>query len=160
MKSMIKIFLTVTVIVFFASCASAPKDPMPTSYEVECVEGIAGNSYKYLAWGLGEDNAEAEEDAVKAAVYAALVNRGSGNCAPLMNTSEVENNNEFIKQFYVEKKYKQYATSTNRGRIDPNKRLKLEDGSIKLGVDVVVNTTSLRNYLIEKGKIKSMRIGG
>jgi len=89
-----------------------------------------------------------------------LVNRGSGNCAPLMNTSEVESNNEFIKQFYVEKKYKQYATSTNRGRIDPNKRLKLEDGSIKLGVDVVVNTTSLRNYLIEKGKIKSMRIGG
>jgi hypothetical protein len=160
MKSMLKIFLTITLIVFFASCASAPKDPMPRSYEVECVEGIAGNSYKYLSWGLGEDNAEAEEDAVKAAVYAAMVNRGSGSCAPLMNTSEVEKNKDFIKQFYVEGKWKQYATSTNRGRIDPNKRLKMEDGTIKMGIDVVVNTGSLRNYLIEIGKIKSMRIGG
>lgn len=160
MRTLLNIFFTITIVVFLGSCASAPKDPMPQSYEVQCVEGVAGNSYKYLSWGLGEDNAAAEEDAIKAAVYAALVNRGSGSCASLMNTSEAENNKDFIKQFYVEGKWKQYATSTNRGRIDPNKRLKLEDGTIKMGIDVVVNTGSLRNYLIELGKIKSMRIGG
>lgn len=102
MRSLLNILFTITTIVLFASCASAPKDPMPQSYEVECVEGIAGNSYKYLSWGLGEDNAAAEEDAIKAAVYAAMVNRGSGSCAPLMNTSEAEKNKDFIKQFYVE----------------------------------------------------------
>jgi hypothetical protein len=160
MKLIYRHCLYLVLVIILASCASAPKDPMPTSYEVECIEGISGNSYKYLSWGIGNDNQEAEEDAIKAAVYAALVSRGTGSCAPLMNTSEAEKNTDFIKSFYVERKWQQYASSSNRGRIDPNKRLKMEDGRIKMGIEVVVNTGQLRNYLNEKGKVKSMRIGG
>lgn len=142
------------------SCATVPKSvsPLPRSSEVTCVEPM-NLDYKYLAWGLGEDNPAAEEDAVKAAVYTAMTSRGAGGCAPVMSTSEAMKNGEFIQTFFADGKWRQFATNTNRGRIDPNKRLKLEDGTIKLGIDVVVNVSGLRQYLTELGVIQSMRIG-
>jgi hypothetical protein len=50
------------------------------SKEATCIESIAGKGYKYLAWGIGEDNSLAEYDALKAALWAALVGGGAGNC--------------------------------------------------------------------------------
>jgi hypothetical protein len=88
-----------------------------------------------------------------------MTSRGAGGCAPVMSTSEAMKNGEFIQTFFADGKWRQFATNTNRGRIDPNKRLKLEDGTIKLGIDVVVNVSGLRQYLTELGVIQSMRIG-
>lgn len=150
------------LLIFLASCATpqVTKKIFPTSKEVECIEGISGKSYKYLAWGIGASNSEAEDDALRAAVYAALINSGAGNCTSIMTIAESERNGPFLIKFFEDGIWNSFITNTNRGRIDPGKRLKMDDGMIKLGIEAVVETTALRNYLIEKGIIKSMRIGG
>jgi hypothetical protein len=134
--------------------------PLPLSKEVTCIENISGKGYKYLAWGLGEDNTTAEYDALKAALWAALVGGGAGNCIPLMNINEKESNSRFIEDFFSNySEWSQYVRSTNQGRIDADKRLRLSNGLIKLGVEVIVETKLLRETLESRGIIKGMRIG-
>lgn len=155
--------LLITLIVI--GCSSSPKtytSILPVSSEVECLEGIQGESNHYLAWGIGWDNASAETDAMKAAVMAALAkgSQSSGsNCASLMNGDEYSSSSEYIKKFFSGDKWREYVQNTSQGRIDPDKRLRLPDDRIKIGVDVVVNIKRLREDLERDGIIKSMRIG-
>lgn len=131
---------------------------LPISKEVTCIENIGGRDFHYLAWGIGSDNISAETDALKAAVYAAMTN-STGACVQLMQSSEIEKNQDYILKFFSEEStWKKYVTSTSRGRIDPDKRLKLEDGGVKLGVDVIVNAKNLREDLERSGAAGDMRI--
>ena len=94
--------LSVFIISLLANSCSSTKviSPLPISKEVTCIENISGKGYKYLAWGIGEDNFQAEQDALKAALWAAMVGGGAGNCVSLMNVSEREANKKFIEQFF------------------------------------------------------------
>ena len=140
--------------------ASNKNQVMPNSTEVQCLEGISGRNYHYLAWGIGNDNISAEEDALKAAVYAAVLNGSSdGTCTPLMSSDERGKNQTYINKFFTQEMYwKRYVNSTSQGRIDPDKRLKLDDGRVKLGVDVIVNIKNLREDLERDGVLGTMQI--
>jgi hypothetical protein len=133
---------------------------LPVSNEVQCLEGISGRNYHYIAWGIGPDNSFAEIDAMKAAVYAAMLNGSSdGNCRALMSSSERGKNTEYINKFFSkETTWKRYVNSTSQGRIDPDKRLKLDNGDVKLGVDVIVNIKNLREDLERDGVLGNMEI--
>jgi hypothetical protein len=152
----------ITLIVIGCSTTQQTYTPpiLPVSNEVKCLEGISGRNYHYLAWGIGIDNTTAEFDALKAAVYAAMLNGSSeGNCSPLMNSAERSKNTDFINKFFADdNQWKRYVTSTSQGRIDPDKRLKLDDGTVKLGVDVIVNVKNLREDLERDGIISNMEI--
>lgn len=151
--------------VFLFSGCSTPKQTyyqpiLPLSNEVQCLEAISGSSYHYIAWGIGINNPTAEMDALKAAVYAAMVNGSSdGNCTQLMNSNERNINQEYIKRFFSnESTWLKYITSSNQGKIDQNKRLNLNDGTVKVGVDVIVNIKNLREDLERDGVLGDMRI--
>lgn len=145
---------------FFISCSSV-KEPrvLPKSNEIECIESVQGNSYKYLAWGFGYNNAEAEEDALKAAVYAAMISGGAGNCTSLLDTEEISKSKEFIYDFFKKGTWYEFVINTNKGYINPNYRLKTESGEIKLGVEVIVKTKELREYLILQKIIQKTMYG-
>lgn len=138
------------------------KTILPVSRETTCIEGISGKEFRYLAWGIGADNAQAEEDALKAALYAALAGGAAGgNCVSILNANERETSKEFLMSFFSdETSWRSYVRASNPGRIDGGKRLKMNDGRIKLGVDVVVATKELREMLEVKGIVKKFRFGG
>jgi hypothetical protein len=150
----------IIISILVSNCASSKIiSPLPISKEVTCIENISGKGYKYLAWGIGENNQEAEQDALKAALWSAMVGGGAGNCISLMNVSEREANKNFIEHFFSnEEEWSQYVRSTNQGRIDADKRLRLADDRIKLGVEVIVETKLLRETLEARGIIGGMRI--
>jgi hypothetical protein len=154
---------SIMVVVALVGCSSPTiqKTILPVSKEVTCVEGIAGKEFKYLAWGIGSDNAQAEEDALKAGVYAALVGGAAGgNCVALLNANERETSKEFINSFFAdETSWRSYVRATNPSKMEADRRMKLQDGRVKLGVEVVVSTTQLREMLEVKGVIKKMKYG-
>jgi hypothetical protein len=77
-----------------------------------------------------------------------------------MNISEKEVNNRFIENFFSNyNEWSQFVRSTNEGRIDPDKRLRLPNGLIKIGLEVIVETKLLRETLETRGVIGGMRIG-
>jgi|GEM_PF-715975 len=137
------------------------KSILPVSKEVTCIEGIAGKDTKYLAWGIGPDNATAEEDALKASLYAALVGGAAGeNCVALLNANERETNKEYLNSLFSdESTWRSYVRATNPGKMDADKRMKMYDGRIKLGVEVVVATKELREMLEAKAIIKKFQYG-
>jgi len=156
-KKIIIIFILTYVLI---SCKSV-KEPrvLPKSNEVECIESIQGNSYKYLSWGFGFNNAEAEEDALKAAVYASMISGGAGNCTSLLDTEEISKAKDFIYEFFKKGVWYEFVINTNKGYINPNYRLKTESGEIKLGVEVIVKTKELREYLIQQKIIQKTMYG-
>lgn len=161
MKHICATYIAITLIAMSCSSPTVKKEILPTSKEATCVEGIAGKEFKYLAWGIGSDNAQAEEDALKAGVYAALVGGAAGgNCVALLNANERETSKEFINSFFAdETSWRSYVRATNPGKMEADRRMKLQDGRVKLGVEVVVSTTQLREMLEVKGVIKKMKYG-
>jgi hypothetical protein len=155
-----KLIIFSIFIYLLISCSSV-KEPrvLPKSNEVECLESIQGNSYKYLAWGFGYNNAEAEEDALKAAVYAAMISGGAGNCTSLLDTEEISKSKDFIYEFFKKGVWYEFVINTNKGYINPNYRLKTESGEIKLGVEVIIKTKELREYLIQQKIIQKTIYG-
>ncbi len=155
------IIFILAILSFFISCSTpVVKQALPYSTEVECIENIKGNSYKYLAWGIGATNQEAEQDALKAAVYACLVTAGAGECNAMLDISEQEKNKDFIHKFLLDESlWMSFVVNTNRGRIDPGKRLKMDDGRIKLGIEVLVKTKELREFLQEKKVLQKTPYG-
>ncbi len=154
------------------SCANTIT--LPTSKEATFLENIAGKDDKYLAWGIGTTNAEAENDALKAAVYAAMLGGAAGNTVPLISQAEQakpETDAKITKFFEDQSTWGRFVRSTSQGRIDPDKRLvanvMARDGSgkpvsvqaIKLGVEVIVARTALRTYLEANKFINPMRFG-
>ncbi len=161
MKVKLSYFLLTVFLIGLIGCSSpqVPPNPLPVSKEATCIEGIAGRNYKYLAWGIGDDNELAERDALKAALWVALIGGGAGNCVALMSSSERINNEGFIKEFFAnDDEWSRYVRSSNQGRIDADKRLKLESGKIKLGIEAIVDTKMLREDLEAKGIIGGMKI--
>jgi hypothetical protein len=159
---MFKLLLLLVPIGIFMGCSSKPDyiSPLPYSKEATCIENISGKGYKFLAWGIGEDNAYAETDALKAALWSAMVGGGAGNCVSIMNMMEKERNKGFIESFFANyDEWSQYVRSTTQGRIDPDKRIKLANGKVKLGVEVIVETKLLREYLEAKGLVSGMKVG-
>lgn len=139
--------------------SSAPASALPFSKESTCVENISGKDYKYLAYGIGEDNASAETDALKCALWSAMVGGGAGNCVAIMNVTEKEQNKQFLEDFFRnDSEWTQYVRSSNQGRIDPDKRIKLSNGKIKLGVEAIVSLKVLRETLQARGIIGGMKI--
>lgn len=156
------ILTTLALLAIAIACSSPPVavSPLPVSKEATFVENIEGKSDRYLAWGIGVDNTSAEVDALKSALYATMCGGGVGNSTPLMSTGERMNNQDFIQGFFSrEEEWSKYVRSSNQGRIDPDKRIKLDNGSVKLGVDVVVSRSELREYLEYMNVIGGMRIG-
>jgi hypothetical protein len=153
--------LSVTAIIVAACSTTIQKQIMPVSKEATCVENISGKEFKYLAWGIGADNALAAEDALKCGLYAALVGGAAGgNCLPLLGASERETSKEFINSFFAdESSWRSYIRATNPGKIEADRRIKMNDGRVKLGVDVVVATTQLRQMLEAKGIVKKFEFG-
>jgi hypothetical protein len=142
----LQILIAITILV---SCSTPkPISSLPQSREAECTESI-GSSYKMVAWGFGRSNEEAEVDALKCAVYNSMA-RSTGRCAAIMSTEEVMKSNDFFEDYFKNQDWKMFVENTNRGRIDPNKRLKMEDGRIKLGIDVIVRVKELEDYLVAK----------
>jgi hypothetical protein len=146
---------------------------LPNSKEATFLENIEGKDDKYLAWGLGYTNEEAEVDALKAAVYATIFVGGVGNSAPLLSTQEQIKHERFLNDFFADpNQWKRFVTNSNQGRIDADKRLKVttvgrdKNGNnvnvqaIKLGVEVIVARKNLREYLEAKGIKGTMRFGG
>jgi len=125
-----------------------PLTSLPQSREAECSESI-GSSYKLVAWGFGRNNEEAEIDALKCAVYNTMA-RSTGKCASIMSNEEVMKSTDFFEDYFKNQDWKMFVENTNRGRIDPNKRLKMEDGRVKLGIDVIVRVKELEDYLVAK----------
>ena len=152
---------SVLLVLAFGCSPKIQKTILPASKEATCVENISGKEFKYLAWGFGADNAEAEEDALKCGLYAALVGGAAGgNCVPLLNANEREMSKEFINSFFAdESSWRSYVRATNPGRMEADRRIKMNDGRIKLGVDVVVATTQLRQMLEARGIIKKFEFG-
>lgn len=159
-------------VMFLNSCASSLI--LPSSKEATFVENIAGKDDKYIAWGIGATNAEAETDALKAAVYAAMLGGATGNTVALMTQEEQSKPgmNEKISQFFDDQNlWGRFVRNTSQGRIDPDKRLVINvtarDGSgkpvstqaIKLGIEVIVARSALRAYLETNQFISSMRFG-
>lgn len=156
------VMLAMGSILFLYSCSPKPVyvNPLPISKEATCIENISGKGYKYLAWGIGEDNALAETDALKAALWAALVGGGAGNCVSIMNVTERETNRKYIEDMFANyDEWSQYVRSTNQGRIDPDKRIRMSNGYIKLGIEVIVETKMLRETLEARGVIGGLKIG-
>jgi hypothetical protein len=157
-----KHYIVLTICVLLWSCSSTPQytNPLPTSKEATYVENISGKGDRYIAWGIGEDNIQAEEDALKAGLYAAMCGGAAGNVVPLMSTAEQMKHRDFIEGFFTHRdEWSKYVQSTSQGRIDPDKRLRLEDGRVKLGVDIIVNRDGLREYLEYMNVVGGMRIG-
>lgn len=149
---------SILIVLFFMGCGSSkPVVFLPESKESTCIENIAGKDYKYLAWGIGDNNELAEVDALKSALWAALAGGGAGNCVSLMSTGEREKNKEYINNLFAND-WRTYVRSSNQGRIDPDKRLKLSNGRIKLGVEAIVAIKMLREDLESRGIISSMKI--
>lgn len=164
-KLITKVITIASIMITIVACSSGPKGEesiLPVSTEVQCLEKIGDQTYRYLAWGIGWDNTAAENDALKAAVMAALgraaVSLGA-TCPTLMNSDEFAKADKYIEKLYSSGKWKEYVQSTTLGRIDPDKRLRLPDNRVKIGVDVNVNVKRLREDLERDGIIKSMRIG-
>jgi len=152
------VVLKFTILLLLAACSSSEISILPVSKEVTCIENISGKGYKYLAWGIGDDNYTAEQDALKAALWSAMVGGGAGNCVSLMNVSERETNKSFVNQIFESGEWSQFVRSSNQGRIDPDKRLKLPNGKVKLGVEVIVEVKMLRETLEARGIISGMKI--
>ncbi len=159
MKKVLAFLFLLTVFNYCSPKAVENKKIFPNSKEVECVENIQGNSYKYLAWGIGATNQEAEDDALRAAIYACLITSGAGGCTAMLDIKEQEKSGEFLKQFFSDGTWSTFVVNTNRGRIDPGKRLKMDDGMIKLGVEVVVRIKELREFLVERKIIQKSPYG-
>ena len=153
-------YILITLVV--VGCSSAPqyRSPLPISKEATFIENIEGKEDRFLAWGIGENNAMAEEDALKAALYAVMCGGSVGNGTSLMTTKERMEHQEFIYDFFsYPEEWTKYVRSVNHGRIDADRRIRVNDGNIKLGVDVVVSRKMLREYLEYKNIIGGMRIG-
>lgn len=154
--------LILLICLITASCSSTPENisPLPVSKEATFIENIEGKDDRFLAWGIGNSNTEAEIDALKAALYATMCGGGAGNAVAILTTSERMKNQDFIYSFFSnEEEWSKYVRSTNQGRIDPDKRIKLSNGSVKLGLDVVVSRSGLRDYLEYMNVVGDMRIG-
>jgi len=148
-----------TILSLFGCGSSKPVVFLPESKESTCIENISGKDYKYLAWGIGDNNELAEVDALKSALWAALAGGGAGNCVSLMNVSEREKNKEYINSLFSnDSEWRTYVRSSNQGRIDPDKRLKLSNGRIKLGIEAIVAIKMLREDLESRGIISGMKI--
>ena len=159
----VRVVLYYTIFLYMATLligcgASKPLSALPTSREATCRESIEGKDYKYLSWGIGADNASAEEDALKAALWAAMVGGGAGNCVSLMNVSEREKNKDFVEQIFASGEWSSFVRSTNQGRIDPDKRIKMSNGKVKLGVEAIVSIKMLRETLEARGILGGMKI--
>ena len=162
---------TLLVLLLFSACATIT---LPTSKEATFLENIEGKDDKYLAWGIGANNAEAETDALKAAVYAAMLGGAAGNSVGLVSAQEQAKpgmDARITKFFDDPATWSRFVRNTSQGRIDPDKRLVAnvlgKDGSgkavqvqaIKLGVEVIVARKALREYLEVNQFIGGMRIG-
>jgi len=158
----------ISIVIAFAAisllgCGSSNRfeSNKPISSEVSCIEGdnAGGQTFKLLAWGIGSNNEEAETDALKAAIYAVMIGGvGGGRCSvsPILDATEKTNNNETIEKFFLfENQWKQYVRDVNNGRISPDKRIKMSDGNIKVGLEVIVDARRLNDDLIEKGITKN-----
>lgn len=157
-----RIFMILTTLLFIQACGSAPEalSPLPISKEATYVENIEGKDDRFIAWGLGEDETDAEIDALKSALYAAMCGGAAGNHTPLLTTEESMKHSDFIDGFFSrESEWSKFVRSTNQGRIDPDKRIRLSNGMIKLGVDVVVSRKSLEDYLSHMNVRGGMKIG-
>lgn len=160
-KMMYRSLVIIGIALLGACSPTIQKTILPVSKEATCIEGIAGKEFKYLAWGIGSDNAQAEEDALKCGLYAALVGGAAGgNCVPMLNATERETSKDFINSFFSdESSWRSYVRATNPGKMEADRRMKMHDGRIKLGVEIVVATTQLRQMLEVKGIIKKFQYG-
>lgn len=151
------------VIMLLQACASAPVaiSPLPLSKEATYLENIEGKDDRFIAWGIGEDESEAEIDALKSALYVTMCGGAAGNHVAVLSTAESMRHADFIEGFFSkETEWRKFVRSTNQGRIDPDKRIRLSNGTIKLGVDVVVGRKSLEEYLTYMKIRGNMKIGG
>lgn len=170
-RTIISATSTLLVILLLNACATIT---LPSSKEATFLENIEGKDDKYLAWGIGANNAEAETDALKAAVYAAMLGGAAGNSVALVSAQEQAKPgmDARINKFFDDPTtWSRFVRNTSQGRIDPDKRLVAnvlgKDGSgkavqvqaIKLGVEVIVARKALREYLEVNQFIGGMRIG-
>jgi hypothetical protein len=155
MKKIIILLMLITV----WGCATKIEKTsfLPESRQATCESSIGNDAVKYISWGIGKDNLEAQNDAKKCAVYCCIMLDVTGGCKAMLNPEQKNDPNlkQYLENFFKDNSFNDFVSLTNEDRIDPDKRIKTADGRIKLGVQVVVRYTDLKNELKRAGFIKN-----
>lgn len=156
-----RLSLILLSMLFLLPAFAGKKDDKATlswKYEVQDLGVVAkdGRSVIFKIWSYGKNEKKATLQAGKNAVHAVMFKQIGYNPA-LAGTSSIETEYaSFMKTFFADGgEYMRFVTFANNGAIAAGDKVKVGN-EMKVGMRVTVDRASLRQYLEEKGVLKSM----
>jgi hypothetical protein len=140
-------FLCLVFIVLFSTVSNSQKN-LPISREATFLESYSPTEVTIRASGIGKNNAQAELDGRRSAVYFVLI----GSTDPILQTNEERKAFEKIQdEIFDENNIKRYISFETT---EYEQRVKLSDGRVKITKVYRVNKKLLTDDLIARNVIK------
>jgi hypothetical protein len=140
-------FLCLIFIVLFSTVSNSQKN-LPISREATFLESYSPTEVTIRASGIGKNNAQAELDGRRSAVYFVLI----GSTDPILQTNEERMAFEKIQdEIFDENNIKRYISFETT---EYEQRVKLSDGRVKITKVYRVNKKLLTDDLIARNVIK------
>jgi hypothetical protein len=140
-------FLCLVFIVLFSTVSNSQKN-LPISREATFLESYSPTEVTIRASGIGKNNAQAELDGRRSAVYFVLI----GSTDPILQTNEERMAFEKIQdEIFDENNIKRYISFETT---EYEQRVKLSDGRVKITKVYRVNKKLLTDDLIARNVIK------
>jgi hypothetical protein len=140
-------FLCLIFIVLFSTVSNSQKN-LPISREATFLESYSPTEVTIRASGIGKNNAQAELDGRRSAVYFVLI----GSTDPILQTNEERKAFEKIQdEIFDENNIKRYISFETT---EYEQRVKLSDGRVKITKVYRVNKKLLTDDLIARNVIK------
>ena len=153
-------FIIVTLILFFnfnVFYSQKYNDKYVNNSEIECV-AVGNQDTKLIkVWVLVKNPNKAVDQAKLNAIHGMIFNGASGKCniKPIsINPNAEQENRLFFNNFFRKNGDYLRFINTSSVKINPNDRIKIL-GNYKIGVQLSVNYTSLKNYLMTNKVVKS-----
>jgi len=153
-------FIIVTLILFFnfnVFYSQKYNDKYVNNSEIEGV-AVGNQDTKLIkVWVLVKNPNKAVDQAKLNAIHGMIFNGASGKCniKPIsINPNAEQENRLFFNNFFRKNGDYLRFINTSSVKINPNDRIKIL-GNYKIGVQLSVNYTSLKNYLMTNKVVKS-----
>ena len=161
MKKILIFIFSCALCALITSCNTSNKLGGYYTYETECLGSEMDGSYTLRAWGVGSNQMDAMEQALKNAVRDVIfkgITKGRGDCQAKPILTEVnayEKYKDYFNKFFVDH-HGAYLQYVNPFDTRPGSAIRQRTGSeIKYGVIVRVKHAALREKLINDNILKT-----
>ncbi len=142
-----RVILCIVFIVLFSTVSNSQKN-LPISREATFIESYSPTEVTIRASGIGKNNAQAEIDGRRSAVYFVLI----GSTDPILQTNEERMAFEKVQdEIFDENNIKRYISFETT---EYESRVKLSDGRVKITKVYRVNKKLLMDDLVARNVIK------